>query len=92
MLSILLIPSFIATLISNMLLLKFYDTQCGCKVLPRKISIKVFADSFISRWLFDIELFFRIKHLYGNINCIEVMLEIPLNKWIDSGDSKVKYS
>jgi len=91
-LSILLIPSFIATLISNMLLLKFYDTQCGCKVLIRKISIKVFADSFISRWLFDIELFFRIKHLYGNINCIEVMLETPLNKWIDSGDSKVKYS
>lgn len=92
MLSILLIPSFIATLISNMLLLKFYDTQCGCKILTKKISIKVFSDSFISRWLFDIELFFRIKHLYGNINCIEVMLETPLNKWIDSGDSKVKYS
>tara|TARA_B100000795_G_scaffold10806_1_gene7565 strand:+ start:91 stop:318 length:228 start_codon:yes stop_codon:yes gene_type:complete len=71
-----------------MLLLKFYDTQCGCKVLARKLSIQVFADSFISRWLFDVELFFRIKHLYGNINCIEV----PFNKWIDSGDSKVKDS
>ena len=71
-----------------MLLLKFYDTKCGCKVLARKLSIQVFADSFISRWLFDVELFFRIKHLYGNINCVEV----PFNKWIDIGDSKVKDS
>ena len=77
-LSILLIASFIATLISNMLLLKFYDTQCGCKVLTRKLSIQVFADSFISRWLFDVALFFRMKSLYGNINLFRSYVRNPI--------------
>lgn len=85
-----LIGRFIATLISNILSLKVYDTQCGCKVFTKELSKQVFTNAFISKWLFDVEIFFRIIALYGEKDCLRVMLEVPLVQWIDKGDSKVK--
>ena len=80
----------IATLISNILTLKVYDSQCGCKVFKKDLSQKVFTKPFISRWLFDVEIFFRIINIYGRENALKKMLEIPLNRWVDRGDSKVE--
>ena len=87
-----LIGRFIATLISIILSLKVYDTQCGCKVFTKALSEKIFANPFISKWLFDVEIFSRIIGLYGQKECLNVMLEIPLKLWVDRGRSKVKYS
>lgn len=84
------IGRIIATLISYILSLKVYDTQCGCKLFKKELSQKVFIKSFVSRWLFDVEIFFRILGIYGKEKAVKKMLEIPLNKWIDRGDSKVK--
>lgn len=82
----------IATIISSILKLKVYDTQCGCKVFTREVSAQVFKEPFISKWLFDVEIFHRIIVFYGRYHVLDKMLEIPLKRWVDIGKSKVKMS
>jgi len=82
----------IATIISHILKLKVYDTQCGCKVFSKTLSEEVFKQPFVSKWLFDVELFDRIIKFYGRKIVLEKMLEVPLLRWVDRGDSKVKAS
>lgn len=84
------IGRIIATVISQILQLKVYDTQCGCKIFTKKTAELIFQKKFISKWLFDVELFFRMIHLFGREKAIEKMEEIPLKKWIEKKDSKVK--
>ena len=55
----------IATLISYMLKLPIYDSQCGCKVFRRDWVGIIFKDVFISPWLFDVEIFFRLIRHFG---------------------------
>ena len=85
-----LIGRIIATLISNMLKMKVYDTQCGSKLFSKDLSLYLFKDPFISKWLFDVEIFFRIIKKYGMEGALRKMIEIPLERWIDKGPSKVK--
>jgi glycosyltransferase involved in cell wall biosynthesis len=87
-----LIGRIIATFISEILSLKVYDTQCGCKLFTKNLSSQLFTDPFISKWLFDVEIFFRMMELYGKEKAITKMLEVPLNKWTDRGESKVKFT
>jgi glycosyltransferase involved in cell wall biosynthesis len=87
-----LIGRIVATFISNQLKLKVYDTQCGCKVFDRSIADQIFKELFISKWLFDVEIFYRIVHLRGRENMENVSLEVPLKSWIDIDDSRVKFS
>jgi len=87
-----LIGRIIATFISNQLQLKVYDTQCGCKVFTKELAEKLFDKPFISRWLFDVELFHRMKKIYGKENAVPKMYEVPLKSWIEKGDSKVKFT
>ncbi len=82
----------IATSISYILKLDVYDTQCGCKIFSKELAEVAFKDAFISKWLFDVEIFDRIIKFYGRKNLLKKMLEVPLVKWIDAGDSKVKTS
>jgi hypothetical protein len=85
-----LIGRVVATFISNILDIKVYDTQCGSKLFTRAISEQLFEKEFISRWLFDVELFYRMILLFGREKAIKKMLEIPLKLWVEKGDSKVK--
>lgn len=87
-----LIGRVVATFISNILDIKVYDTQCGSKLFTRAISEQLFEKEFISRWLFDVELFYRMILLFGREKAIKKMLEIPLKLWVEKGDSKVKLS
>ncbi|MBN4070709.1 glycosyltransferase [Olleya sp. AH-315-F22] len=87
-----LVGRIIATVISRILKLKVYDTQCGCKVFTKELSSHIFKDSFISKWLFDVEIFHRIIIYYGREQVLMKILEIPLKRWIDTGESKVKIS
>jgi glycosyltransferase involved in cell wall biosynthesis len=86
------IGRIIATFISNILDLKVYDTQCGCKLFTKNLSIQLFETEFISKWLFDVEIFFRMIEIYGRNQVLGKMIEVPVNKWVDSGTSKVKAS
>lgn len=83
---------FVATITSNLLGIPVYDTQCGCKVFDATMARDLFAEAFISRWLFDVEIFFRIIKRYSREEVKEISSEIPLHSWIDFGSSKVKLS
>jgi len=85
-----LIGRVIATFISRQLNLGVYDTQCGCKIFKAELSKNIFKEKFISKWLFDVELFHRIIKLYSVEKMCEISAEVPLKSWIDYDESKVK--
>jgi len=86
------IGRIIATAISHQLGVTVYDTQCGCKIIENELAKKIFQQKFISKWLFDVELFHRIIAIYGRKKMVEICREIPLKKWIDIGESKVQFT
>lgn len=85
-----LIGRIVATFISRILKLQVYDTQCGCKLFRKKLSQSLFNEPFISKWLFDVEIFQRIIVQFGRDRTQKKILEVPLKRWIDQGESKVK--
>jgi dolichyl-phosphate beta-glucosyltransferase len=87
-----LIGRVVATVISQILSLKVYDTQCGCKLFSKELSVQLFDTPYVSKWLFDIEIFFRMMELFGKEEALTKMIEIPITKWIDRGNSKVKFT
>ena len=87
-----LIGRVVATAISTLLGISVYDTQCGCKILHRDLVELAFKDAFSSRWLFDVEIFFRLIRAFGKEEMVAFSKEIPLDQWIDTEDSRVKFS
>ncbi|MEZ0486061.1 glycosyltransferase [Fibrella aquatica] len=79
----------IATIISVILKLPVYDTQCGAKLLRNEVVTRVFTDPFISPWLFDVELIARLVGLFGRPNLSGKLLEKPLQEWIEQADSRI---
>lgn len=78
-----------ATAASLVLALPVYDTQCGAKLLRvSERSRSLFERPFGSRWIFDVELFARYLSTYGSR---EGLYELPLLRWTDIGESKVKW-
>jgi glycosyltransferase involved in cell wall biosynthesis len=86
-----LIGRVIATFISNILQLMVYDTQCGAKLFTRNLANQVFDKPFITKWLFDVEIFARILGIYGRDRIEAVAVEVPVKSWIDKGRSKVSW-
>ena len=70
--------------------IRVYDTQCGAKIFSKNICEKIFVEKFISRWLFDVELFARLIRVYGIDKTIEISFEQPVRKWMDIEKSKIK--
>ncbi len=75
-----------ATAVSLMFDIKVYDSQCGAKIFKRELAASLFQQQFLSKWLFDVELLYRIKKQHG----IESVYEYPLSSWHDVGGSKLK--
>ena len=86
------IGRIIATFISKVLKIKVYDTQCGAKLFRRNLAENIFQEPFISKWLFDVELLFRILNLYGRLEGVKKLKEVPLNIWVEKGNSKIKWT
>jgi glycosyltransferase involved in cell wall biosynthesis len=80
-----------ATFTSMSLNLAVYDTQCGCKVFKREQVVRIFEKPFISRWIFDVEIFWRLIHIFGREEITKIALEVPLRACYNTGNSKVKY-
>jgi glycosyltransferase involved in cell wall biosynthesis len=77
-----------ATIVSQFVLkVAVYDTQCGAKVIDFEIAKLIFSKPFLSKWLFDVELLKRLQKIH---NLKEVVKEIPLEKWEEIGNSKIK--
>jgi len=80
-----------ATLISNILHLPVYDTQCGAKLIRRQEIDTLFSEKFLGRWLFDVELIARIQKKYSKDKTNTHVLEVPVRKWQDIAGSKLKF-
>jgi len=79
-----------ATLTSLLVELPVYDSQCGAKWINSEVALTIFKEPFISKWLFDVELLFRMKkYLPSDVPNI---LEVPLYYWIEKGESKIKFT
>jgi dolichyl-phosphate beta-glucosyltransferase len=79
----------IATFISMILKLPIYDTQCGAKIFSKDLASAVFQEEFISRWLFDVEIFARIIKRSGREAIYNIAFEEPLQQWVEVGGSKI---
>ncbi|SDK91323.1 Glycosyl transferase family 2 [Salinimicrobium catena] len=78
-----------ATMASVTLDLKVYDSQCGAKIFQKEIAEILFLNPFQSKWLFDLELLYRLKHTYPE-NFNKIILEVPLRTWQEKGDTRIK--
>lgn len=65
------------------------DTQCGAKVFSREIIPVAFDSTFLTRWLFDVEIFIRLKRYFGKTEIMNHLLEQPLKRWVHVDDSKL---
>lgn len=79
------IGRLIITLVNIRLKLGIYDTQCGAKLFPALIAKEAFSQPFKTSWLFDIEIFIRLKKK-GLLARGE---EFPLRHWRDVDGSKL---
>ena len=65
------------------------DTQCGAKVFHRDIIPVIYSKPFVSRWLFDVEIFLRLKKHFGAKRVMNHIHEQPLMRWIHEEGSKL---
>lgn len=78
-----------ATCAASILHLPVYDTQCGAKIIRSDVAKHIFSTPFVSKWLFDVELFARIIINYGYDEALSKIVEYPLSVWKDVGGSKL---
>lgn len=81
-----------ATVVNNTVLkIAVYDTQCGAKLFTAACARDLFAEPFVSRWLFDIELITRLQRQFPVSELRHTIYEQPLEVWKEMGDSKIKF-
>jgi len=77
-----------ATFASIVLGLPVYDTQCGAKLMRNTPALRtIFDAAFRSGWVFDVELIARYMQRFPHKHGI---YELPVERWTDVGDSKVR--
>lgn len=86
------ISRIFATFYNIILRMPNYDTQCGLKVFNAAYVPQVFGEQFISKWLFDIELFLRIQGIISRAEYEKRIREVPLFEWKEIGGSKLKFT
>jgi dolichyl-phosphate beta-glucosyltransferase len=77
-----------AAFVTSSLGLKVHDTQCGAKIFRASLARKVFQQPFIDRWLFDLEVFCRMKKLKDGNSVL--FKEVVLRQWTEMGDSRIR--
>lgn len=83
---------FFATLVSQLLRLAVYDTQCGAKLLRSTPELRgVLEKRFATSWLFDVEIIARLieRNPGGTASVNTTLYELPLDAWRDVPGSKL---
>ena len=81
-----------ATLVSQLLRLGVYDTQCGAKVFRASDELRrALAEPFRTAWLFDVEILARLiaADPRGTTAVARRLYELPLDEWRDVPGSKL---
>ncbi len=73
---------------------KLFDTQCGAKLFRVTPEFSaVLGQAFSTRWIFDVEMFARMKRLRASARrgaLAEAIYEFPLDAWRDVAGSNVR--
>lgn len=69
----------------------FKDTQCGAKIMTKDIVEDTFQTKFLTKWLFDVEIFMRMRKKYGLEMAKSLLCEKPLNRWVHMDGSKLSF-
>jgi len=81
---------------SLVLRIKMYDTQCGAKLFRLTPELRAaFAEPFLARWIFDVEIFARLIVARRGTqlpSVAQIIYEHPLDAWRDMPGSKLKRS
>ncbi|MEJ7609212.1 MAG: glycosyltransferase [Bryobacteraceae bacterium] len=80
-----------ATVVSTMLRMPVYDTQCGAKLFRYSPAIRqALNEPFESRWVFDVEILARLLQR-GDVHFLQsAIYEYPLHDWRDVAGSKLR--
>ena len=83
-----------ATLVSLMLGLAIYDTQCGAKLFRASPTVKrIFGEPFVARWVFDVEIIARFIRDFDperSGRAAQLIYEYPLPVWHGVRGSKLR--
>jgi glycosyltransferase involved in cell wall biosynthesis len=81
-----------ATLVSALLDIPVYDTQCGAKMFRATPRVReIFAQPFVTRWTFDVEILARwLTQVPPDVDIGSHIEEVPLRIWTDVAGSKLR--
>lgn len=80
-----------ARVASTMLGIAIADTQCGAKLLrSNQLARFLFATPFLSRWIFDVEIFARLRVASDRLAVRDAIYELPLESWREIPGSKLR--
>jgi glycosyltransferase involved in cell wall biosynthesis len=81
-----------ATLVSSVLNIGMYDSQCGAKLFRRSPGlVYLFNEPFVTKWIFDVEIVARLIVSTNTETVKRVVYEYPLSEWRDIQGSKIKF-
>ncbi|OCB78465.1 glycosyltransferase [Flavobacterium crassostreae] len=85
------ISKIINLIIRKTIGMEFNDTQCGAKIMSKEVIENTFQTKFLTKWLFDVEIFMRMKKIYGDQETKKIVCEVPLKRWIHADGSKLSF-
>lgn len=85
------ISKTINLIIRKTLGMNFKDTQCGAKIMTKDVVETTFQTKFLTKWLFDVEIFMRMRKIHGLETAKTLLCEKPLDRWIHMDGSKLSF-
>ena len=76
-------------IIRKILSMNFKDTQCGAKIFSKDVIQVAFDKKFVTKWIFDVEIFRRVTMHFGLKKAKAMLCEQPLKRWIHADGSKL---